>query len=165
MHLRTHTIWPGYYIEQTELEIKHFKWIWDNNAMFPDFNDNAFQSTLNSLNESSTITIDCINKEVKLKKDSAIENNYKTKQLISELKNTEDIHVHPNITFYLFLILLLISFTLNFALYYKLIRPIACKRNLSPTSTNEIELDIVKKTVNSPHTLQPLYPSVNTIKA
>ena len=54
--------------------------------MFPDYNDNAFQSTLNSLNESITITIDYINKEVKLKKDSAIENNHKTKKLISELK-------------------------------------------------------------------------------
>ena len=58
MHLRKHTIWPGSYTEQTELEIKHFKWIWENNAMFPDYNDNAFQTTLNSLNESNTTTID-----------------------------------------------------------------------------------------------------------
>ena len=75
MHLCTHTIWPGSYLEQTALEIKHFKWICDNNDMFPNFNDEAFQSTLNSLNESNTITIDCINKEVKLRKDSLQENN------------------------------------------------------------------------------------------
>ena len=133
--------------------------------MFPNYNDNAFISTLNSLNESCTITIDYINKEVKLKKDNTIENNQKTKQLISELRNTEDIHIHPNIIFYLFFTLFLISCTVNFALYYKFIRPIARKRNLSPTSNNEIELDVVKKTVNSTHTLQPLYPSVNTINA
>ena len=132
--------------------------------MFPDYNDNAFQTTLNSLNNSNTITIDYINKEVKLKKDSSKEFNNKTKQLISDLKNTEDIHVHPNITFYLFFILLIISIVTNLALYYKFIHPIARQRNLSPTNSNEIELDIVKKT-KSQTILQPLYHSVNTINA
>ena len=84
MHLRTHTIWPGSYIEQTELEIKHYKWFWKNNNMFLDYNDNAFHTTLHSINNSNTITIDYIDKEVKLKKDSSKEFDYKTKQLISE---------------------------------------------------------------------------------
>ena len=102
---------------------------------------------------------------MKLKKDSSKEFDNKTKQLISDIKNTEDIHVHPNITFYLFLILLIISIVTNLALYYKFIHPIARKRNLSPTNSNEIELDIVKKTAKSQTILQPLYPSVNTINA
>ncbi len=41
-----------------------------NKTMFPNFNDEAFQSTLNSFYESSIFTIDYINKEVKLRKDS-----------------------------------------------------------------------------------------------
>jgi hypothetical protein len=81
---------------QTKLKIKHFKWIWENSALFTNFNDKA----LDSLNDSNTITIDYINKEVKLRKDSA-KNHIKTKELISKLKNTEDIHAHPSIMFYL----------------------------------------------------------------
>jgi hypothetical protein len=80
MHLHKHIIWPGSYIEQTNLEIKHFKWIWKNKAMFPKYKNNAFKTTLNSLNESTTITIDYINQEVKLKKDSIELNKIKTKQ-------------------------------------------------------------------------------------
>ena len=44
--------------------------IWENIDLFPNCNDYAFQTTLNSLNEWSTITIDYINKEAKLRKDS-----------------------------------------------------------------------------------------------
>jgi hypothetical protein len=51
---------------------------WENSATFPNFTDEASQSTLNSLNESNTITIDYIKKEVKLKKDSAKKNYIKT---------------------------------------------------------------------------------------
>jgi beta-lactamase class D len=36
--------------------------------MFPNYTDNAFQTTLNSLNESATINIDYINQEVKTQK-------------------------------------------------------------------------------------------------
>jgi hypothetical protein len=54
-------------------------------------------------NQQSSVTIDHINKEVKIRKDSAQENNLKTMQLLTELKNTNDIRVHPNITFYLFI--------------------------------------------------------------
>jgi glucose/arabinose dehydrogenase len=61
------------------LDIEHFKWIWENDAKFPEYNDNAFQTTLKSRNESSTITIDYINQEVKLRKDS-IELNKKKPQ-------------------------------------------------------------------------------------
>jgi hypothetical protein len=82
MQLLTHTIWPVSYLEQTELEKKHYKWIWENIDVFPNYNDNAFQTTLNGLNESSTITIDYINKEVKLRKGSIQWNKIKTKQLI-----------------------------------------------------------------------------------
>jgi hypothetical protein len=49
------------------LEIKHLKWIWENNAWFPDSNDNAFQTTLDSINASTSIAIDYINKETNLK--------------------------------------------------------------------------------------------------
>jgi hypothetical protein len=45
--------------------------------MFHNFNDKAFQSTLDSLNGSDTITIDYINKEVKLKRESTEENHQK----------------------------------------------------------------------------------------
>jgi hypothetical protein len=69
-------------LEQTELEIKYYKWIWENIDIFPNYNDNAFQTTLNSLNESSTITIDTMNKEVKLTKDSIELKRIKTKQLM-----------------------------------------------------------------------------------
>ncbi len=75
-----HTIWPGSYIVQTEFEIKLFKCIRENSAMFPNFNDKAFQSTLYSLNDSDTIIIDFINREViKLKKKTA------QKKIISKL--------------------------------------------------------------------------------
>jgi hypothetical protein len=158
MHLRTHTIWPGSYLEETELEIKHYNWIWENIDMFPNYNDNAIQTTLNILNKSSIITIDYINKEVKLRKDIIELNKIKTKQLISEIKNTEDIHVHPNIIFYAFLV----SFVVIFGLYYKFICPMAPKQILNPLSNNEIELDIVRKPDSSKNTI---YPSINTINA
>jgi hypothetical protein len=61
-------------------------------------------------------------------------------QLLSELKNIIDIHVHPNITFYLFLLLIFISIFITLAFYFKLFQTIACKRIFLPTSTNEIEL-------------------------
>jgi hypothetical protein len=70
MHLHKHTIWRGSYLEQTKLEIKHYKRIRENIDMFPNYIDNAFPTTLNRLNESSTITIAKINKEVKDRKDS-----------------------------------------------------------------------------------------------
>jgi hypothetical protein len=162
MNLCKHTIWPGSYIEKNELEIRHFKWIQENNAMFPNYNDNVFQTTLNSCNESTTITIDYIKQELKLRKDSIEANSIKTKQLLNEIKSGEDIHEHTNITFYSFFTLFLISFAIIFDLYYEFIHPITCKRKFMPTSTNEIELGMVKKTENNQH---PLYPSVNTTNA
>jgi hypothetical protein len=63
MHPGTHTIWPGLCIEKTELVIKRFKWIWENNPMFPDYNDDLSLTTLNPLKESTIITITCINQE------------------------------------------------------------------------------------------------------
>jgi hypothetical protein len=160
MHLRAHTIWPRSYIRQTELEIKHYKWIWNNNAMFPDYTDNAFKTTLDSLNTTTSVTIDYINKEVKIRKDSAQENNLKTMQLLSELKNTNDIHVHPNTTFYLFITSILVFIFIILAYYFKNNHPIAGKRIFLPTRTNKIEMETVK-----PDTLQPLYLSVNNINA
>jgi hypothetical protein len=45
--------------------------------MYPNFNDNAFQTTLDSLNDSSTLTIDYISQEIKLRKDSVKLNKIK----------------------------------------------------------------------------------------
>jgi hypothetical protein len=77
MHLCKHKIWPVSYKEQTKLEIKQFKWIWENNPMFPNYYDNAFQTTLNRQNESTTITNDYIIQEVKLKKTKSEPKAYK----------------------------------------------------------------------------------------
>jgi hypothetical protein len=43
--------------------------------MFPEYTDKAFQTTLDRLNTTSSVTIDYINKEVKIRKDSAQEND------------------------------------------------------------------------------------------
>jgi hypothetical protein len=51
MHLRKDIIWPESNLEQTKLEIKQYKWFCENNTMFPNYNDNAFQTILSSLNE------------------------------------------------------------------------------------------------------------------
>ncbi len=72
-----------------------------------------------------------------------------------KLKNTEDILVHPNIIFYCFFTLLLISFALNFALYFKFIHPIACKRNLIPTTINELNIEPIQKPANTIYSLYP----------
>jgi hypothetical protein len=58
---------------------------------------------LDSLSTTTSVTIDFINKEVKIRKDSTQENNLKTMQLLIELQSTNDIHVHPDIIFYLFI--------------------------------------------------------------
>ena len=63
--------------------------------MFPNFNTKAFNDTMNSLKETSAISIDCINHEVNLKMDSDKESKDSAKDLIQELK--EENHVHPNI--------------------------------------------------------------------
>jgi hypothetical protein len=78
MHLCKHTIWPGSYLEQTKLEIKHLSGF---GKMFPNYNNNALQTTLNSPNESSTITINYINQEGKLRKVSTEFSKIKTKKL------------------------------------------------------------------------------------
>ena len=92
-------------------------------------------------------TFDYINQQVQLRRDILSEIKQDTKTLISEIKNTQDIHVHPNITFYSFLILLIFSFTVNSALYFKFIHPIACKSKIpkfNPSNSNQVELSIVK---------------------
>ncbi len=60
--------------------------------MFPSCNDNAFQTTLNSINESTMITIDYINQEVKVKKDSHKENKIRGGSIVEWLSidNGED---------------------------------------------------------------------------
>ncbi len=75
--------------------------------MFPLYTDSAFQTISDSLNAS--VTIDYINKEVKIRKDGEKQNSLNTIPLISELKITKNIHVHPNITIYLFLPSIFIS--------------------------------------------------------
>jgi hypothetical protein len=57
---------------------KHFKWIWENDNMVPNFNENTFQTTLNSLRKLSTFRIDYINQEEKLRKASIELNKNKT---------------------------------------------------------------------------------------
>ena len=79
-------------------------------------------------------------------------------QLLSELKNTNDIHVHPNVTFYLFIASILIIISIILAFYFKLYQPIARKRIFLHTRNNEIEMATVKE-----NTLQTLHPSVKTI--
>jgi hypothetical protein len=44
-------------------------------------------------------------------------------QLLSELKNTKDINVHPNITFYLLITSIFVSFFVILAFYFKLQYP------------------------------------------
>jgi hypothetical protein len=68
--------------------------------MFPEYKVKAFQITLNSLNTTTSITI------------GANHNNLKTMQLLSELKITNNIPVHPKITFYFLLTLIFISILL-----------------------------------------------------
>jgi hypothetical protein len=104
---------------------------------------------LDSLNTSTSVTIDYINKEVNIRKVSAKENNLKTMQLLSELKNTNDIQVHPNITFYLLITSIFISIFIISACYFKLYQPIARKRIFLPTPTNKIEMATVKPTENT----------------
>jgi hypothetical protein len=55
------------------MEVKHFQWKWDPTQMFPNFNTKAFNNTMNSLKETSAISIDYINHEVKLKMNSVTE--------------------------------------------------------------------------------------------
>jgi hypothetical protein len=90
---------------------------------------------------------------VKIRKDSAQENNLKTMKLLSELKN---------ITFYLSITSIFGIIIIILAFYFKLYQPITHKRIFLPTRTNEIKMETVKPTEN---TLQPLYPPVNTINA
>ncbi len=72
-----------------------------------------------------------------------MKNHIKTEDLISE-KN-EDIHVHPNTIF--------ISYIFNFAVYYKFICLQTHKRNMTLIASNEIELEVIKKTAMIPHLL------------
>ena len=46
--------------------------------MFPDYSDSAFKTALYSLNTSTSVTIDYINKEVKIKMESSNEIKLKT---------------------------------------------------------------------------------------
>jgi hypothetical protein len=86
--------------------------------MFPEYTDRTYQITFDSLNTTTSVPIDHINKEAKIIKDSAKENNLNTMQLMSELKNTEDIHVRPNNTFYLFLMSIFIFIFIILTRYY-----------------------------------------------
>jgi hypothetical protein len=99
--------------------------------MFTDYNDNAFKTTLNGLNESKTITIDYINKEVKLKKDSSEENNLK---IVVNSRILKIFWIVPYSICNQFCPLLQIH--PSHSVYKKFI----------PTHIIEIEVDIVKKT-------------------
>ena len=109
MHLKTHIIHPGSYTQDTDVEIKHFQWMWNPHQMFPHYNTKAFNATMNSLKETGSISIDYINHEVKLKKDSQEESNDSTKDLIQELKDSETGLVHPNISFIVLMTIILLG--------------------------------------------------------
>jgi hypothetical protein len=79
----------------------------------------------------------------------------KTMQLLSEPKNTNDVHVHPNITFYLFIASIFIIIIIMVAFYFKLYQPIARKIIFLPIRNIEIEIA----------TVENLYPSINNIDA
>ena len=74
--------------------------------MFPNFNTKAFNITMNSLKEASSITINYKNHEVNLKMNSDKESEDSAKDLIQELK--EENNIHLNILLYLFIILFVI---------------------------------------------------------
>ena len=100
---------------------------------------------MSSLKHLDLKSVPCPLNVVKIK--LALEKLSKNQQLIIELKNTEDIHVHPNITFYSFLIVFILAVAVNSVLYFKFIHPIASKSKIpkfNPGNSNKIELDIVK---------------------
>ena len=112
MHLKTHVIHPGSYVPDTDIEVKHFQWTWEPSHLFPSFNTKAFNSTMKSLKESTSISIQYINNEVRLKQDSEIESIDTTKALIQEHKEKENIQVHPNIVFYISITIIIIVFVI-----------------------------------------------------
>ncbi len=75
--------------------------------MFSNHNDNAFQTTPYSLNESTTTTIDFINQEVKLKKIQEIQKDRKQSTICDENE------VKQSTNTYLFHLLLWMFFTIN----------------------------------------------------
>ena len=108
--------------------------------MFPNFNTKAFNITMNSLKEASSITINYKNHEVNLKMNSDKESEDSAKDLFKELK--EENHVHWNILLYLFIILLtigLICAFVNVINNKRIIHPYINRRQIThvPTATNE----------------------------
>jgi hypothetical protein len=96
-HLCRHTIWPGACIEQTKLVWKHFKMNLKNNSMFPNFSERIL--LIHHISFEWVIPPQLTPVTKYLRKCSTKVNKIKAQQLMTELKNTEDIHVHPNITF------------------------------------------------------------------
>ena len=70
---------PGSSIPDSDVEVKHFKWDWNPTNLFPNYNTKAFNSTMNSLRESSSMSIDYINNEVSLRIYSDIESQDSSK--------------------------------------------------------------------------------------
>ena len=99
--LKTHVIHPDSYITETDSEVKHFNWIWNTSTMFPGYNLKAFNNTLNSLRGTS-ISIDYLNNQVSLRNDIVSESKEDVKELLHNISKNE--HVHPNITFYISMI-------------------------------------------------------------
>ena len=62
MHLKVTNILPDSCTQETSQGTMHYQWIWQTTDMVPDFEHEAFKSTMASLNESRTISIDYINK-------------------------------------------------------------------------------------------------------
>ena len=108
MHLKLHIIHPGVFISDTDIEVKHYQWTWQPNQMFPNYNTKAFNDTMNNLEETSSIAIDYVNHEIKIKQDSQEQARLATQELIQEEKDSENIQIHSDITFWLLIAMILI---------------------------------------------------------
>ena len=119
MQLRLHNIHPGSFTSDTDIETKHFQWTWKPNQMFPHYNTKAFNDTMNSLEESSSIAIDYINHEIKIRQDNEEKARNATLDLIQEEKDKENIQIHSDTTFWILISFILIIATIAAYLYIK----------------------------------------------
>ena len=143
MHLRSHVINPGNYIADTDIEVKHFQWTWQPDQMFPNYNTKAFNDTMNSLEITSSIAIDYINHEINLKQNSELNARKSTIKLFQELKASENVQVHSDITFYILIAVLCIC-AIIIAYVAKKFYPNIVKREPHKTDT-----PIIKQTLTT----------------
>ena len=93
--------------------------------------------------EETSISIAYISHKVILKRDSQVEYNDSAKTLIKELKDIENIQVHPNITFYVLITLFLIAFIISVSVviyFHKYIGTILRRRTVQLPITNDNQI-------------------------